>query len=420
MKYGIYTLNDIDLRDKTVLLRVDINQPIDRDTNSLKDITRIKAALPTIQQLHAVGAKVVIMAHQGSDIEYDNFYTTEPHSKVLSDLLKLPVEFIDDVCGPTARQRIKTLKSGEILLLDNVRFISEEQTLFEKHLNLSREKQAETLLVRTLAPLADVYVCDAFAAAHRNQPSLCGFEIVLPSVMGRLFEKEYQLLSEIMENPKRDCVFVLGGGKIADAFGMMNQVLENGVADYILTGGVVGNILLASAGINIGKASLNFIKKQGYDQFIEKGRTLLSNYPEKIILPKDTAFVNEGKRLEITVDQIPDEYSQCDIGSKTADDYTQIIKKAKTIFVNGPMGIFEAPETELGTKRIWQALSDTSAYTVLGGGDSITAANKYGVTEKMDYVCTGGGALIRFLSGEELPVISALKESGVAFKQNFS
>ena len=190
MRFGINTIDDFEIKDKTILCRIDINQPVDREKGTLKSIARIKACVPTIKELSDKGAKVVLMAHQGSDIEYKNFYTTEPHSKVLAELLGREVKFIDDVCGPAARLRIKELKTGEILLLDNVRFISEEQTLFEKSLKLTHKEQAETLLVRKLAPLADLYICDAFAAAHRDQPSLCGFEQVLPSAMGRLFEKE--------------------------------------------------------------------------------------------------------------------------------------------------------------------------------------------------------------------------------------
>ena len=164
---------------------------------------------------------MVLLAHQGSDIEYKNFYCTRPHAKVLSELLGREVKWIEDVCGPTARAAIKEMKDGEIILLDNVRFCSEEQTLFEMKLQLSHAEQAKTQVVTKLAPLADLYVCDAFAAAHRDQPTLCGFEQVLPSAMGRLFEREYCVVSELMEKPEHPCAFVLGGSKISDAFMMM-------------------------------------------------------------------------------------------------------------------------------------------------------------------------------------------------------
>ncbi len=190
MRFGIKTLDEAEVASRTVLCRVDINQPVNKETGRLKSLSRVKASVPTLKELSDKGARVVILAHQGSDIEYQNFYTTRPHAEALSELLGRPVRFVDDVCGPAAREAIKGLKDGELLMLDNVRFCSEEQTLFEQSLRLSHEAQARTEVVRKLAPLAELYVNDAFAAAHRDQPSLCAFQQVLPSVMGRLFEKE--------------------------------------------------------------------------------------------------------------------------------------------------------------------------------------------------------------------------------------
>jgi phosphoglycerate kinase len=272
--------------------------------------------------------------------------------------------------------------------------------------------------VEKLAPLADLYVCDAFAAAHRDQPSLCGFEQVLPSMMGRLFEQEFCVISGIMESPERPCVFVLGGAKVADAFMMMETVLSGGTADKVLTGGLVANILLAAKGEQIGANSLAFIKKSGYDGFIEKSVPLLERYSDKIVLPLDAAYLDgEGRRAEADVGSIPADAGVLDIGAKTAELYEEVIKNAKTAFVNGPMGVFEKPETELGTKAVWRALGATEAYTVVGGGDSITATEKYGLVEKMGYICTGGGALIRFLTGEELPVVKALRYAAKKFPE---
>ena len=294
MRFGIKTLDEYELKGKTVLCRVDINQPVDREHNTLKSINRIQACVPTIKELVDKGAKVVLMAHQGSDIEYKNFYTTEPHAKVLTELLGQQVKFIDDVCGPAARKAIADLQDGEVLLLDNVRFVSEEQTLFEMKLKLSHEEQAQTLLVRKLAPLGDLYVCDAFAAAHRDQPSLCGFEQVMPSAMGRLFEAEYCAVSSVMETPEHPCVFILGGSKISDAFMMMETVLSRGVADKVLTGGLVANILRAAAGEEIGKGSMDFIVKSNYAEWIEKAKPLYEKYKDKIVLPCDLAYVEDG------------------------------------------------------------------------------------------------------------------------------
>jgi phosphoglycerate kinase len=418
MKFGINTLDDIDVKDKTVLCRIDINQPVDKASGTLKDTTRIEACIPTLKELSGKGAKLVLMAHQGSDIEYKNFWTTEPHAKVLSGLLGKEVGFIDDVCGPAAREAIKALKSGEILLLDNVRFVAEEQTLFETKLLLSHEEQAKTLLVRKLAPLGDLYVCDAFAAAHRDQPSLCGFEQILPSAMGRLFEEEFCVISGVMEKPERPCVFVLGGAKISDAFLMMNTVLKGGVADKVLSGGLVGEVLLWAGGKDVGEGTRSFIKKEGYGSLVDTAKELLSKYGEKIVMPGDYALVENGKRSEYRVGNIPPDGLVLDIGSETAALYQKTIRDAKTVFVNGPMGVFEEEPTEQGTKMIWDALGDTKAYTVIGGGDSITATKKYGKTKDINYICTGGGALIRFLTGEELPVVKALRHGSKLTRKN--
>ena len=415
MRFGIHTLDEFDVSGKTVLCRVDMNQPVDRATDTLKSTARIEACAPTIRELSDKGAKLVLLAHQGSDIEYKNFYCTRPHAKVLERLLGRPVQWIDDVCGPTARQMIRDLKDGEILLLDNVRYVSEEQTLFEMKLQLTHEQQAKTLLVEKLAPLADLYVCDAFAAAHRDQPSLCGFEQVLPSAMGRLFEKEYCVISELMASPAKPCVFVLGGSKISDAFMMMETVLGSGVADTVLTGGLVGNILLAAKGEAIGQGSLDFIYKSNYGEFIEKAKTIYAKYADKIVLPADLGYVEDDARKECKIGAVPAEICAVDVGSETAQQYESIILAAKTVFVNGPMGIFEKPETELGTKTVFEALGACPGYTVVGGGDSVTAAAKYQVKDKLGYVCTGGGALIRFLTGEELPVVKALRHAAKAF-----
>lgn len=415
MRFGINTLDAFDVKGKTVLCRVDINQPVDREKGTLKSISRIEACIPTLRELSDRGARLVLLAHQGSDIEYNNFYTTQPHAAVLSKLLGKEVRFIEDVCGPTAREAIKALKDGEIILLDNVRFCAEEQTLFEMKLQLSHAQQAKTQVVSKLAPLADLYVCDAFAAAHRDQPSLCGFEQVLPSMMGRLFEQEYVVISELMEQPQHPCVFVLGGAKVSDAFLMMDRVLSSGAADRVLTGGLVANIMLAAKGEPIGQGSMDYIKKSNLEEMIELAKQILSKHADKIVLPKTLAYLKDGERREAALMDLPSDAAVLDIGEAAAREYAQIIQAAKTVFVNGPMGVFEKPETELGTQIVWDALGDTLAHTVIGGGDSITATTKYGKTNKISYICTGGGALIRFLTGEELPVVKALRYAAKTF-----
>jgi len=417
MKYGINTIDDFEICNKTVLIRVDMNSPLKKDRSGFTDITRIKGCAPTIKELSDKKAKLVVMTHQGSDVEYHNYYNTELHARELSKLIGKEVKYIDDVCGPTAREKIKNLEPGEILLLDNVRFMAEEMTLFETKLKLTPEEQARTQVVQKLAPLADLYICDAFAAAHRAQPTLLGFEELLPSAMGRLFEKEYTVLSDIMENPERPCVFVLGGAKIQDAFLMMSSVLKDRIADKVLAGGLVGNIMLVADGVAIGEASSDFLKKKNLWEYVETSRGILEKYRDKIILPVDLAYVGEGIRQEVMVKDLPlSKELLVDIGHQTVEQFKQELSTASTIFFNGPMGVFEEGVSEYGTRSILEAIAKARGFSVIGGGDSITAINKYELNEGFSYVCTGGGALIRFLSGEELSVVKALKKAAIRNK----
>ncbi len=415
---GMYAFDDFNLKGKTILARFDMNSPLDPKTREPIDITRIKKSLPTLRELTEKGAKTVILIHQGSDIEYHNYASTEPHARVITQLLGKPVEYIDDVCGPAARDKIKALRNSQILMLENVRFMAEEMTLFETKLNLTPEEQAKTLVVRKLAPLADLYICDAFAAAHRCQPTLVGMEEVLPSAMGRLLEKEITSLNQLLKNPKKPCIFILGGAKIQDAFLMMPSVLENDVADLILTGGLVAQVIFLAKGVSLGKPSEDLIKKKNLEEYIDKAKDILNKYEDRIELPVDFAYSASGERKEVKVSNLPVEYTLMDIGNKTIAKYGQIMKDAKTIFFNGPVGVFEETETEIGTKAILTAITESSAFSVVGGGDSIVAVNKYNLVNNISYISTGGGALVRFLSGEELPVIKALKKSAEKFKCN--
>lgn len=414
MKFGINTIDDFDVTGKTVLLRVDINEPVDKVKNELKDVTRIEGCAPTIKELSDNGAKLVVMSHQGSDIEYKSYYTLQYHTKELSRLTGKNIEFIPDTCGPYAQEKIKALKDGEILLLENVRYMAEEMTLFEMKLNLTPEQQSKTVVVQKLFPLADMYVCDAFAAAHRSQPTLVGFAELLPSAMGRLFEKEYNVLAGILEKPEKPLVFVLGGSKIQDAFLIMDTVLSKGVADKVLAGGLVANIMLIASGVDIGKPSTDYIYENNLCEFIGTSKGLLERFGSRIALPVDLAYAKD-KRVTVKVKDLPASELLLDIGEETAKWYADEIKKAAEVFVNGPMGVFEKELTEYGTKAVWNALAETEAHTVLGGGDSITATNKYGLADKIGYICTGGGAMVRFLSGEELPAVIALKSAAGRF-----
>jgi phosphoglycerate kinase len=411
MKFGIATLDDFDLRGKVVICRVDINSPLDPATGGLRDTTRMRGCTATLRELSDAGARVVLLAHQGGDLEYGNYASTEPHAAVLAEYLGRPVRFIDDVVGPAARAGIRELRDGEILLLDNVRFVAEELTLFEEKLKLTPEQQAKTLVVRKLAPLADLFVCDAFAAVHRSQPSLVGFEEVLPSAMGRLFEHEYASLSRIRRSPDRPCVFVLGGTKVDDAFLMMRSVLADRVADRILTGGLVGQIMLIASGVDLGGPSTDFIRGKDLWQWVDTSRELLAGHSERIELPTDFAVVRDGGRVEITRSDLPTADTILDIGHATVDSYRGSIAGAGTVFANGPLGVFERTETAYGTRSVWDAMAAARGFSAIGGGDSIAAMNAFGLGEKFDYVCTAGGGMVRFLSGEELPVVAALRKA---------
>jgi len=414
VKFGINTLDDIDVAGKVVLCRVDINSPLGPD-GGLRDTTRLKGCAPTVSELAGSGAKVVLLAHQGGDLEYQNYGSTEPHAAVLSELVGRPVQFVDDVCGPAARAAIAGLAGSDILLLDNVRFLGEEMTLFEEKLRLTPAQQARTLLVRRLAPLGDVYVCDAFAAVHRSQPSLVGFEELLPSAMGRLFEREYAGLSRLRENPRRPCVFVLGGTKVDDAFLMMRAVLSDHVADTVLTGGLVGQIMLIASGADIGVPSTELVRSRHLWQWVDLSRQVLAEFGDHVVLPVDFAVVDGEERTELRARDLPDDGLIVDVGHETVATYANAIAAAGTVFVNGPLGVYEKAPSEYGTRKIWEAVAESSAHTTIGGGDTISAANKYGLCDRFDYVCTAGGGMVRFLSGEELPVVTALKAAAARF-----
>ncbi|NQT66564.1 MAG: phosphoglycerate kinase [Actinobacteria bacterium] len=416
MKYGINTLDDFNFKSKVVLARLDLNSPYDKENNKLKDITRIKAALPTIKELSEAGSKLVLLSHQGGDLEYHNYISTSFHAGVLSELLNREIIFIDDICGPAAREAIKKLSNSQILLLDNVRYMAEELTLFEEKLKLTFEDQAKTIVVKKLAPLAQFYICDAFAAAHRSQPTLVGFEELLPSAMGRLFEREYEVLSSFISISKRPVVFLLGGAKIEDAFNMMPRVLADGVADKILTAGLLAQVFMLAEGINIGEPSKEIIYSKKLNRYINNAREILIKYKEKIAIPIDIACTDD-KRMEININELPSKAAITDIGSKTIDIYKKEIVKAKTLFINGPAGVFEKQASELGTKELLLQIARSDNFSVVGGGDSISAVNKYGLQDGFSYICTGGGAMVRFLSGEELPVVASLKKSAEKFKK---
>lgn len=321
-----------------------------------------------------------------------------------------PVFFVDDICGPTALSRVKALRDGEILLLNNVRYLTEEVSTFLNVVKLTPEQLAKTWLVRNLAPMADYYVSEAFAAAHRYTPSLVGFVEVLPSAGGRLLIEEFGALARVKETPTHPCVYVLGGARIADAFSMMNVVLGEGAADHVLTSGLTGEVMHLAKGRKLGSPTEKLIDDKGLTPFIEKARQLLKQFGEKILYPDDFA-IDDGGRREISIDDLPTEHMLIDVGSKTIERYVAVINKAATIFVNGPAGIYEKPVSALGTQKLWAAIAEAPGYSLIGGGDSVAAAKRFNVKDKFSFVCTSGGGMVRFLSGQPLPVIDALRRA---------
>ncbi len=408
MSLDIASLDEYDVGGKRVLLRVDINSPLDPATKRISNENRINKSLPTIRDLAEAGARLVIIAHQGDVLDYHNLVSTEEHAGKLAAKLGRPVDFIDDVAGPAARARIAKLEDGDILLLDNIRIYSEEMSSFEQAVKLTPAEMAQTYMVRHLAPLFDLYVNDAFAAAHRDAPSMVGFQELLPSAAGRLLIREVEMLQSVAVDPARPCVFALGGLKISDAFSMMSQVLSEGVADLVLTSGVTGEIMLLASGYELGAGSETFIKDRGLESFVPIATDYLNRFPDKILMPTDVAIGAAG-RVELPTADLPVADLIIDIGEETISRYEEAIGSAETVFVNGPPGVYEREEGAEGTRRLWNAVARCAGTTVIGGGDTVASAATFIDTTDISYVSTGGGALVRYLSGTELPLLRAMR-----------
>ena len=405
---GIRSIDEGDFQGKKVLLRVDINSPIDQNTGLIANDNRIQKSVPTIRDLSDAGAQLVIIAHQGDTTDYKSLISLKEHSTRLADAVGKPIDFIEDVAGPAAVEKIQSLEDGGILLLDNIRYLVEEASTFEDVVKQEPADMKSCYMIRRLAPLFDAYVNDAFAAAHRNSPSMVGFQEVLPSYAGRLLMDELSALQAITSDPARPCIYMLGGARAGDAFGMIEQVLKDGSADKLLLSGLVGQIFMIADGVDIGKSSAGFISYKGFDQYIEPAKTFLAEYRDKICYASDVAAKVDGARANLQLSEIQDDLDIVDIGDQTISDYCEIIANAKTIFVNGPAGVYEDALFEKGTKTLWNAVADAEGYSVIGGGDSVTSFVKYTDISKINYVSTAGGALIRYLSGIELPLLKAI------------
>lgn len=404
----IPSIDDGDFAGKRVLLRVDINSPIDRDSGCIVNDNRIIKSLPTISDLLDKGARLAIIAHQGDTTDYGSLIGLQEHASRLSEALGRPVQFVEDVAGPAAVEKILQLTDGEVLLLDNIRYLTEEVSTFEDSVKQEPADMATCYLVRRLAPVFDCYVNDAFAAAHRNSPSMVAFQELMPAYAGRLLMQELSALQAITEDPARPCVYMLGGSRAGDAFGMIEKVLTDGSADQLLLSGLVGEIFMLAGGVDLGETTRSFILARGFEPYIGQARKYLDQHRDKIAYASDVAVESNGKRLNIDLAAVSDDMMISDIGDQTIADYSEAIASAKTILVNGPPGIYENELFAKGTQSLWTAVAESDGFSVVGGGDSVTSFTRFVDMSKLNYVSTAGGALIRYLSGIELPLIAAM------------
>ncbi|NLL94741.1 MAG: phosphoglycerate kinase [Thermoplasmatales archaeon] len=400
----ISTLEDFNVRGKTVLLRVDINCPLDRDTLRILNDSRIRRVVPTIRELIGKRAKVVVLAHQSRKGEWD-FTGLREHSERLAVHLNHPVGYVDDVDGDEARKAIQSLSEGEVLLLGNVRALDEETA------KLDMVGHSRSELVSKLSKLIDYYVCDAFAAAHRAQCSLVGFQPVVPSASGRLMAKELYALSAIFGEPRRPSVFVLGGAKVDDVSDMVEHVLGTGLADTVVLVGLAGNAFLKARGVDIGEASEAPLGDGLTEENMAAAKEMLSKYGQRILLPVDVAVERDGKRVSVLVGDMPTAEPAIDIGDATAEKFSKVLTSSKTSLMSGPAGMYEKEGFDVGTRAIMLAMIESRGQSVVGGGHTVGAADRFDLTDRFSYVSTGGGALESFLLGEELPVVEALKHS---------
>jgi phosphoglycerate kinase len=399
-------MDDIILDKKRVLVRVDFNSPMDPSGNILDD-KRVKSHLETLRALE--DSRVVLMAHQSRAGKKD-FTTLEAHAKLASKLLRRDIVYVDDIFGSHARDMIKSLEPGEMLLLENTRFYAEE------NMNRSPADHAKSHMVKRLAPLFDLFINDAFAVSHRSHLSVVGFTEVLPSIAGILMDKEIDALDKGLQGNEHPTVFALGGTKADDSIKVTQNVLNRGGADRVLTSGVVAMVFMMAAGMEVGEANRKFVADQEYLDQIPIAAQLLKDYSGKIAIPKDVALDKQGDRIETGIDKLPDDLAIADIGLETIVDYCKELKEAKVTVLNGSAGIFEKEKFKLGTAELLKAATQ-SGYSIAGGGHTVAAIEQLGLEPKFSHVSIGGGASITYLSGDPLPGIEALKKAAERYRK---
>ena len=401
----IGTIKDLGVEGKTVLLRLDLNSPIDPTSNLILDDKRFREHLPTIRALGS--SRVVIVTHQSRPGKKD-FTTLEAHAEKLESLLGTPVTYVDSIFGRHAREAVHAMKAGEIVMLENVRFNAEE------NLTLKPEEAKKTHLIRKLSSLGDVFVNDAFGTAHRSQPTVVGLPLAMRSAGGLLMEKEVSTLSRVFSGAPRPVCMVLGGTKVDDSIDVARHVLDTGIADQVIVIGVVANVFLIAAGYNIGKPSTQLITQLKYDAEIGKAREILSRYRDRVVMPESVAVRQDNRRVEYPVEKIPDNAPVLDLGMDALATLVQTLKKAGTVVFNGPAGLFEDADFATGTYELLRAASHVE-FSVVGGGHTAAVIEKLGIEQDFTHISTGGGACIEFLTGKKLPAVDALEQSKKIF-----
>ncbi|SFG64988.1 phosphoglycerate kinase [Halobacillus alkaliphilus] len=388
------TIRDVEVNGKTVFCRVDFNVPMSGE--EVTDDTRIKAALPTIKHLSGNGAKVILASHLGRPKgEVVKELRLDPVAKRLSDLLGQTVTKTDQVYGDEVNKAISEMDNGEVLLIENVRFHPGEE-----------KNDAE--LSKAFADMADLYVNDAFGAAHRAHSSTAGVAEHLPAVAGFLMEKEINVLGQALSDPERPFTAIIGGAKVKDKIGVIDNLIDK--VDHLIIGGGLAYTFIKAQGYEIGKSLLEEDKIETAKEYMKKAEEKGVDFlmPEDVVVADD--FSDSANTEVVSIDNIPADWEALDIGPKTREKYAEVIKNSKLVIWNGPMGVFELETFANGTKAVANALSETEGYTVIGGGDSAAAVEKFGYADDMDHVSTGGGASLEFMEGKDLPGVALLND----------
>lgn len=385
------TVRDVDVSGKRVLVRCDFNVPLDGDT--ITDDRRITEALPTIRLLLDRGASVVLASHLGRPKGVSPEFSLQPVSRRLGELLGRNVPLLPDSVGAEVEQRVRGMKPGEVVLLENVRFHPEEEA-------------NDPAFAAQLASLAEVYVNDAFGTAHRAHASTEGVARYLPGYAGLLIEKEIEFLGKALESPARPFVAILGGAKVKDKIAVIDALLPK--VDRLLIGGGMAFTFLKAKGYEIGRSLLD-------EGSLDYAAGLLRSHADKLLLPTDVVVTSElsdsASAQVVTADAIPADLIGADIGPRSAEAFAEVVLGAGTVVWNGPMGVFEMKPFEAGTKAVAQALAGCAGVTIVGGGDSAAAIEQFGLADRVSHVSTGGGASLEFLEGKELPGIAALRDA---------